>query len=152
MIDGIGSTAPKRYGKLFDLRCAKPENYSVEALAPIANFWKYRVFYNTVVRDFYTLPRSTIMGSRLRVCSRNSSTTSPFAIIIERMPAVDRKHWSAESFTEQKWWESLNVTVAEPLVWSASNPRIRSRQSLKRRWPRRRSLAVAAAGKIKRRK
>ncbi len=80
MIDVIASTVPKRYGRRLDFRYANPENYSVEALASIANFWKYRVFYNTVVRVFYTLPMSTIVGPRLCVYSRSSSTTSPFAI------------------------------------------------------------------------
>ncbi len=115
-----------------DFRYAKPENYSVEALAPIANFCKYRVFYNTVSGLLY--PANVYHHGAKAVCLlKKLINNQSLATIIERMPAVDRKHWSAENFTEQKWWESLNVTVAEPLVWSASNPRIRSLQSLKRR-------------------
>ncbi len=69
----------------------RPDKYMEEALKPILEFRKYRVFDNSAVREFYSIPRAAIKGARGigRVDLLISDQTIPK--IMGKMPFTDWK-------------------------------------------------------------
>jgi hypothetical protein len=109
----------------------RPEKYIVEALEPITKFKGYKAFDSGVVREFYSLLRSGMMGARKVGLLHRLINDQTLLGILDRMPANDRRQWARErptwiggvkeeafwTFMDQKWRDGLNVAAAEPASW-----------------------------------
>jgi hypothetical protein len=109
----------------------RPEKYIDEALDPIVKFRKYRAFDSGAVREFYSLPRSAMLGARKACILHRLINDQTLPGIMAWMPVVDWKQWARErpawisgpvedafwTFVDQKWRDSLNVAAAEPARW-----------------------------------
>jgi hypothetical protein len=109
----------------------KPEKYMVEALKPILEFRKYRVFDNGAVREFYSILRAAVKGAQGigRVDLLINDQTVP--MIMGKMLFADWKEWATkrpewaqgdlgadfEAYVEKKRKDALNVAAAEPQGW-----------------------------------
>jgi hypothetical protein len=111
-----------------DICYERPEKYMEEALKPILELRKYRLFYNGAIREFYSILRATIKGAksigRLDILINNQTAPK----IMGKMPFSDWKEWATkrpervrgdlgvafEGFMERKWRDALNVAAAEP--------------------------------------
>jgi hypothetical protein len=103
----------------------------VEALKPILEFRKYRVFDNGAVREFYSILRAAVEGARGigRVDLLINDQTVP--MIMGKMLFADWKEWAIkrpewaqgdlgadfEAYVEKKRKDALNVAAAEPQGW-----------------------------------
>ncbi len=74
----------------------RPEKYMEEALKPILEFRKYRVFDNNAVRKFYLILWAGIYGAQGigRVDLLINDQTVPK--IMGKMPFADRKEWATK--------------------------------------------------------
>jgi hypothetical protein len=104
------------------------EKYMEEALWPILEFRKYKVFDSSAVREFFSVLRAAIKGARSigRLDLLVNDQTVPR--IMGKMPYTDwrecatkRLEWvredlgaAFERFVEWKWQDALNVATAEP--------------------------------------
>ncbi len=109
----------------------RPEKYMKEALKPIVEFRKYKVFDSGAVREFYSTLRAAIKGARGigRLDLLINDQTVPR--IMGKMPYTDWREWATkrpewvqenlgvafERFMERKWQDALNVAAAEPQPW-----------------------------------
>jgi hypothetical protein len=108
-----------------------PEKYMEEALKPILEFRKYRVFNNSAVREFYSILCAAKKGSRgiSRVDLLMTDQTIPK--IMGKIPFADWKEWATKrpewirgnlgtafkAYIERKWKDALNVVAAEHQGW-----------------------------------
>ncbi len=115
----------------------QPEKYMEEALRPILEFRKYKVFDSIAVREFYSILRAAIKGARSigRLDLLVNNQTVPR--IMGKMPYTDWREWATkrpewvredlgaafESFVERKWQDALNVAAAEPQPWEQEGPK-----------------------------
>jgi hypothetical protein len=104
-----------------------------EALKPILEFRKYRLFDNSAIREFYLIPRAAIKGAKSigRLDLLVNDQTLPK--IMGKMPFADWKEWATkrpkwirvdlgvafEAYIERKCRDALNVAAAEPQAWDA---------------------------------
>jgi hypothetical protein len=109
----------------------RPERHMEEALQPILEFRKYRVFDSSAIREFYSILRAAIKGAKSigRLDLLINDQTVPK--IMSKMPFSDWKEWATkrpewirgdlgmvfEGFVERKWRNALNVAAAEPQAW-----------------------------------
>ncbi len=109
----------------------KPSKYAEEALRPIVEFRRYKVFDSTAVREFYSLVRAAIKGARRigRVELLLNDQTIPR--IMSKMPPFDWREWATKSsdwagqdanlafeeFIERKWVDAINIAATEPAPW-----------------------------------
>jgi hypothetical protein len=108
-----------------------------EALRPILEFRKYRVFDSSTVREFYSVLRAAIEGARSigRLDLLVNDQTVPR--IKGKMPYTYWKEWATkrrewvredlgrafERFVERKWQDALNVAAAKPQPWEPEGPK-----------------------------
>ncbi len=113
------------------------EKYMEEALKPILEFRKYRVFDSGAVREFYSILRAAIKGARSigRLDLLVNDQTVPK--IMGKIPFADWREWATkrpewiredlgaafERFVERKWKDALNVAAAEPQPWEPEGPK-----------------------------
>jgi hypothetical protein len=115
----------------------RPETYMEEALRPILEFRKYRVFDSSAVREFYSILRAAIKGAksigRLDLLVNHQMVPR----IMGKMPYTDWREWATkrpewvredlgtafERFVERKWKDALNVAAAEPQPWELEGPK-----------------------------
>ncbi len=122
--------AHKMVGHLEDLRemwatldmCyERPEKYMEEALKPILEFRRYRMFDNGAIREFYSILRAAIKGARSigRVDLLINDQMIPK--IMGKMPFTDWKEWAIKrpewiqgdlgvafkAYVEKKWKDAL---------------------------------------------
>jgi hypothetical protein len=109
----------------------RPGKYAEEALKPIVEFRRYKVFDSAAVREFYSLVRAAIKGARKigRIELLVNDQTIPR--IMSKMPPFDWKEWATKSpdwagqdaylafedFIERKWQDAINIAAAEPTSW-----------------------------------
>jgi hypothetical protein len=107
----------------------RPEKYITEALEPIIKFGRNRAFEHGMIREFYSLLRSVLMGAKRvgLICRLINDQMLPS--IIARMSLNDGNQWVTEepiwigdavedafwNFVDQKWRDSPNVVAAEPV-------------------------------------
>jgi hypothetical protein len=74
----------------------RPEKYMEEALRPILEFRKYRVFDSSAVREFYSVLRAVIKGARSigRLDLLVNDQTVPR--IMSKMPYTDWREWATK--------------------------------------------------------
>jgi hypothetical protein len=136
----VKGDAWKMVGHLEDLKeiwdtlemCYKrPKKYIEEALKPILEFRKYRVYDKGAVREFYSILCAAIKGARAigKVNLLINDQTVPK--IMGKMPFANWKEWATkrpkwargdmgaafENYVEKKWREALNEAAAEPQGW-----------------------------------
>ncbi len=115
----------------------RPEKYMEEALKPVLEFRKYRLFDNCAIREFYSILRAAIKGAKSigRLYLLINDQTVPK--IMGKMPFADWKEWATkrpewvkgdlglafEGFVERKWRDALNIAAAEPQAWELEAPR-----------------------------
>ncbi len=106
----------------------RPGKYAEEALQPMVNFRRYKVFDSVAVREFYSLVRAAIRGARKigRIELLLNDQTIPR--IMSKMPPSDWKEWATkgpdwsgqdanlafEDFIERKWLDAINIAATEP--------------------------------------
>jgi hypothetical protein len=106
----------------------RPGKYAEEALQPIVDFRRYKVFDSMAVREFYSLVRAAIRGARKigRIELLLNDQTIPR--IMSKMPPSDWKEWATkgpdwsgqdanlafEDFIERKWLDAINIAATEP--------------------------------------
>jgi hypothetical protein len=109
----------------------RPGKYAEEALKPIVDFRRYKVFDSTAVREFYSLVRAAIRGARKigRIELLLNDQTIPR--IMSKMPPFDWREWATkgpdwtgqdaslafEDFIERKWLDAINIATNEPASW-----------------------------------
>ncbi len=109
----------------------RPGKYAEEALKPIVDFRRYKVFDSAAVREFYSLVRAAIKGARkigrIELLINDQTITR----IMSKMPPFDWKDWvtkspdwagqdaylAFEDFIERKWLDAINIAAAEPTSW-----------------------------------
>jgi hypothetical protein len=101
-----------------------PEKYMEEALKPVLEFRKYRLFDNGTIREFYSILRAAIKGAkgigRLDLLINNQTVPK----IMGKMPFSDWKEWATKRPEwERKWRDALNVAAAEPQAWEPETAR-----------------------------
>jgi hypothetical protein len=120
----------------FDTCYERPEKYMEEALRPILEFRKYKVFESGAVRKFYSILRAAIKGAR-SIGRLDLLVNDTVPRIMGKMPYTDWREWATkrpewvredlgapfERFVEQKWQDALNVAAAEPLPWEQEGPK-----------------------------
>ncbi len=67
----------------------RPEKYILEALDPTVKFRSYRAYDNRVVREFYSLLRSAMMGARKAGLLHRLINDQTLSGILAKMPAGD---------------------------------------------------------------
>ncbi len=79
----------------------RPENYMEEALRPVLEFRKYKIFDSIPVREFYSILRAAIKGARSigRLDLLINAQTVPR--IMGKMPYTDWKEWSTRGGMDQ---------------------------------------------------
>ncbi len=103
----------------------RPGKYAEEALQPIVDFRRYKVFDSMAVREFYSLVRAAIRGARKigRIELLLNDQTIPR--IMSKMPPSDWKEWATkgpdwsgqdanlafEDFIERKWLDAINIAA-----------------------------------------
>jgi hypothetical protein len=104
----------------------RPEKYIAEALNPVIKFRNYKAFDNGAIREFYSLLRAAMMGTRKAGLLHRLVNDQTLPSIRAKMPPNDWHQWARErptwireaieeafwSFVDQKWRDALNV--AEP--------------------------------------
>ncbi len=83
----------------------RPEKYMEEALKPILEFRKYRVFDSGAVREFYSILRAAIKGAKSikRLDLLVNDQTVPK--IMGKMPFADWREWATKrpEWTRETW-------------------------------------------------
>jgi hypothetical protein len=124
----------------------QPEKYITEALIPIVKLRKYRAFNNGAVREFYSLLRSAMLGTRKAGLLHRLINDQSLPGIMARMPMGDWKQWAKErpvwigtpredtfwAFVDQKWKDSLNVAAAEPDRWDQGGEYRKGAETMKK--------------------
>ncbi len=116
----------------------RPEKYIAEALEPVTMFKGYKAFDSSVVREFYSLLRSAMMGARKVGLLHRLINDQTLPSVLAKMPANDWRQWAKErptwirgaaeeafwTFVDQKWRDARNVAAAEPIGWNNGSSRI----------------------------
>jgi hypothetical protein len=119
----------------------RPGKYAEEALKPIVEFRRYKVFDSAAVREFYSLVRAAIRGARKigRIELLLNDQTIPR--IMSKMPPFDWREWATkgsdwagqdanlafEEFIEKKWVDAINVAATEPGSWKGEGEKASGR-------------------------
>ncbi len=114
----------------------RPEKYMEEALKPVLEFRKYRVFDSSAVREFYSILRAAIKGARNigRLDLLINDQTVPK--IMSKMPYTGWREWATkrpewiredlgaafERFVERKWRDGMGERARERGGSTASAP------------------------------
>jgi hypothetical protein len=125
----------------------RPEKYMEEALKPILEFRKFRVFDRSAVREFYSTLRAAIKRAKRmgRLDLLINDQTMPK--IMGKMPFADWREWATKrpewirgdlgvafkGFIERKWKDTLNVAAAERQTWESEGPKGRRRPATRPR-------------------
>ncbi len=110
-----------------------------EALRPILEFRRYKVYDNSAVREFYSILRSAIKGAMAIGQVDLLINDLKVPKIMGKMPFADWKEWATrrpkwsredksaafQMCVELKW---LNIAAAEPHGWEAGGDRTESGQ------------------------
>ncbi len=118
----------------------RPEKYMEEVLRPIVEFRRYKITDSAAVREFYSLLRAAIKGTKGigRLGLLINDQTVPR--IMSKMPYTDWKKWATKRpdwmqedmasafvrFVERKWQDALNIAAAEPAAWGAEKEKFGS--------------------------
>jgi hypothetical protein len=98
----------------------RPEKYFAEALEPIIEFRKYGVFENGTIREFYSLLRSTMLGTRRagllhrwsrRRCGTQGSGQSPLEVQVCQATGYTGFHppWLCKAFGDKAQEERSKI-------------------------------------------
>ncbi len=139
----------------------RPEKYAEEALKPILEFRKYRVYDNGTVREFYSILRAAIKGARILGRMDLLVDDQMIPNIMGKMPFANWKEWATrrpewaggdmgeafEKNVERKWKDALNVAAAEPQGWDVSGSKPDKGYTEKPAWGRQLGEKPAAAAR-----
>jgi hypothetical protein len=108
-----------------------------EALRPVLELRKYKIFNSSAVRELCSKLKAAIKGARSigRLDLLINNQTVPR--IMGKMPHTDWKEWATrrpewiredlgiafKGFVEQKWQDALNVAAMEPQPWEPEGQR-----------------------------
>jgi hypothetical protein len=130
--------------EILDTCYERPEKYMEEVLRPIVEYRRYKITDSAANREFYSLLRAAIKGTKGigKLSLLINDQTVPK--IMSKMPYTDWKEWATkrpdwmqenlasafEKFVGRKWQDALNIAAAEPSSWGVERERISSSRGI----------------------